>query len=89
MDPTQREAVIGAQFRDFLHHFVNGAADRKEALHFVTAREMANILLAACDGREGNPGDYRDYRFKLLSKSADALSKQPLPASPQREVVKR
>ncbi len=65
MDPTQREAVIGAQFRDFLDHFVNGAADRKETLHFVTAREMANILLAACDGREGNPGDYRDYHFKL------------------------
>jgi hypothetical protein len=32
----------------------------------VTAREMANIILAACDGKEGNPGEYRDYRFKLL-----------------------
>jgi hypothetical protein len=28
---------------------------------------MANILLAACDGREGNPGDYRDYRFKSIA----------------------
>jgi len=28
---------------------------------------MANILLAACDGREGNPGDYRDYRFKRFA----------------------
>ena len=28
---------------------------------------MANIILAACDGREGNPGDYRDYRFKRIS----------------------
>ena len=88
MDPTQQEAVIGAQFRNFLDHFVNGAADRKETLHFVTAREMTNILLAACDGRDGNPGDYRDYRFKLLSKAAPSLSKQPLPALPQREVVK-
>ena len=25
---------------------------------------MANILLAACDGREGNPGEHRDYRLK-------------------------
>jgi hypothetical protein len=33
-------------------------------LHFVTAREMTNILLAACDGRDGNPGSYRDYRLK-------------------------
>jgi hypothetical protein len=27
---------------------------------------MANIIVAACDGKEGNPGDYRDYRFKLF-----------------------
>ena len=32
-------------------------------------REMANILLAACDGREGNPGDYRDYRFKRIAET--------------------
>ncbi|MGB9196335.1 MAG: hypothetical protein WCB53_05345 [Terriglobales bacterium] len=88
MDPTQHEAVIGNQFRTFLEQFVTGASERKETLHFVTAREMTNILLAACDGRDGNPGDYRDYRFMLLSKSALASSKQPLLAIRQREVVK-
>jgi len=67
MDPTQKDAVIGDSFRDFLAALVGGAADRKETLHFVAAREMANILLAACDGREGNPGDYRDYRFKRIA----------------------
>ena len=67
MNPTQRDAVIGDSFRNFLAALVGGAADRKETLHFVTAREMANILLAACDGREGNPGDYRDYRFKRFA----------------------
>jgi hypothetical protein len=67
MNPTQKDAVIGDGFRHFLTALVDGAADRKETLHFVTAREMANILLAACDGREGNPGDYRDYRFKRLA----------------------
>jgi hypothetical protein len=25
---------------------------------------MVNVILAACDGCEGNPGDYRDYRLK-------------------------
>ena len=25
---------------------------------------MVNIILAACEGREGNPGEYRDYRLK-------------------------
>jgi hypothetical protein len=64
MDPTQKDAVMGDSFRNFLAALVGGAAGRKETLHFVAAREMANILLAACDGREGNPGDYRNYRFK-------------------------
>jgi hypothetical protein len=64
MDPTQQDAVIGGAFRNFLEEFVSGARERKETLHFVTAREMANILLAACDGRDGNPGDYRDYRLR-------------------------
>jgi len=67
MDPTQQDAVIGESFRRFLEELVGGAAERKETLHFVSAREMTNILLAACEGREGNPGNYRDYRFKRIS----------------------
>jgi hypothetical protein len=67
MDPTQKDAVIGDSFRNFLAALVGSASGRKETLHFVAAREMANILLAACDGREGNPGDYRDYRFKRFA----------------------
>src|ERR1035438_9817361 len=64
MDPTQKDAVIGAPFQKFLERLVGGAKDRKETLHFVSAREMANIILAACDGKDGSPGEYRDYRFK-------------------------
>lgn len=30
-------------------------------LHYVTAREMYNIAIAAIDGKMGNPCDYRDY----------------------------
>jgi hypothetical protein len=66
MDPTHKDAVVGSAFRRFLEQLVGGAGERKETLHFVTTREMANIILAACDGKEGNPGEYRDYRFKLL-----------------------
>lgn len=81
MDPTQKDAVIGDSFRNFLAALIGGAADRKETLHFVAAREMANILLAACDGREGDPGDYRDYRFKRLASrplSAEKSSSVPV-----------
>ena len=73
MDPTQRDAVMGAVMQRFLAELVGGAPERKEILHFVTAREMANILWAACEGREGNPGDYRDYRLKLARESATAI----------------
>jgi hypothetical protein len=67
--------VIGDSFRNFLAALVGGAADRNESLHFATAREMTNILLAACDGSEGNPGDYRDYRFKRLASVSPAAEK--------------
>jgi hypothetical protein len=30
-------------------------------LHYVTAREMYNIAIAAMDGKGGEPGQYRDY----------------------------
>jgi hypothetical protein len=72
MDPMQKDAVIGGQFQKFLEELVGGAGDRKEILHFVTAREMTNILLAACDGRGGNPGEYRDYRFKKFASVASS-----------------
>ena len=72
MDPTQQDAVIGDSFRKFLAALVGGAAGRKETLHFVSAREMTNILLAACDGRDGNPGEYRDYRLKRFAAMSQA-----------------
>ena len=67
MDPRQDAAVLGEPVRQFLRELVEGAEERKEILHFVTAREMVNIILAACDGREGDPGQYREYRLKRLS----------------------
>jgi hypothetical protein len=69
MDPTQQDAVMGPAMQSFLSELTGGAADRQEVIHFVTAREMMNIIWAACDGREGNPGDYRDYRLKRASDS--------------------
>jgi hypothetical protein len=66
MDPLGQDVVLGEVFTKFLEALVTGASARKETLHFVTAREMTNILLAACDGKTGNPGDYRDYRLKRI-----------------------
>jgi SAM-dependent methyltransferase len=64
MDPRDRDVMLGKSIVQFLTDMVKGAQARSETLHFVTAREMINIILAACDGRDGNPGEFRDYRFK-------------------------
>ena len=36
-------------------------------LHYVTAREMYNIIKAAEAGEKGEPGEYRDYKLVLDS----------------------
>jgi hypothetical protein len=40
----------------------NGTA---HVLHYVTAREMYNIVKAAEAGEQGNPAEYRDYLLSL------------------------
>ena len=84
MDPSQKDSVVGNAFRSFLEELVSGAAARAETLNFVSAREMTNIILAACDGREGNPSEFRDYRFKRRSGSHSPSQKlATTPASVQ------
>jgi hypothetical protein len=65
MDPRDTDTVLGDRMQRFLGELLGGASERQEILHFVSAREMTNILFAACDGKEGNPGEYRDYRYKM------------------------
>jgi hypothetical protein len=73
MDPRDRNVMLGAPMVQFLRELIEDAPQRAETIHFVSAREMVNIILAACDGHEGNPGEYRDYRLKRL-RCAPALS---------------
>jgi hypothetical protein len=82
MDPVDSENVLRAPMQQFLAALIDGAADRNEILHFVSAREMANIILAACDGREGNPGDYRDYRYRLGPKQQRSARPNPATETP-------
>jgi hypothetical protein len=73
MEPRDESAMLGSSIQHFLRELVEGPGNRTEyRLHFVTVREMANIILAACDGREGNPGEYRDYRFQLIQAGISA-----------------
>jgi hypothetical protein len=83
MDPRDEEAMLGASLRSFLRELREDVlAHGRFRVHFVTAREMVNIILAACDGREGNPRDYRDYRLKAIRSSPLVC----LPKSQQRAI---
>ncbi len=74
MDPRDRDCLLGEPMRRFLRDLVAAARESREyEVHFVTAREMVNIVLAACDGLEGNPGEYRDYRLKRIVPSVGHL----------------
>jgi hypothetical protein len=67
MQPQDESAMLGSSIQNFLRELVEGSGNRNEyRVHFVTMREMVNIALAECDGREGNPGVYRDYRFQRV-----------------------
>lgn len=67
MDPWDEEAMLGPSMKNFLEQlWTETRAGNACQTHFVTAREMVNIALAVCDGKEGNPGDYRDYRLRLV-----------------------
>lgn len=59
---AQAESLLGAGGFE-LHRLLTTEFNdgRRFVLHYVTAREMFNIALAAMHGRDGNPNDYRDY----------------------------
>jgi len=66
MDPRDEAAMLGRPMQRFLSELIGDAnVKSRYRVHFVTAREMVNMILAACDGREGSPGDYREYRLRL------------------------
>lgn len=74
MNPGDEQSMYGPPRQKFLRELTEEAHHSKRyKLHFVTAREMANIILAACDGREGDPGQYRDYRLKKIDKRYTAI----------------
>jgi hypothetical protein len=58
------EMLLGPAMQRFHGHLLDGFNDGdRYRLHYVTAREMANIVHAAEDGATGNPGALRDYLY--------------------------
>jgi hypothetical protein len=57
-------AFIGIARRLLIHLGKIAAADPSIRFHYVTAREMVNILHAAEDGHSGEPGIFRDHCYR-------------------------
>jgi hypothetical protein len=53
--------LLGPAMRQFHISMLNQLRQRGMHLHYVTAREMANIVHAAEEGASGDPHPYRDY----------------------------
>jgi hypothetical protein len=61
-------ALLGEPMRAFHRHLQERArTDKNFRYHYVSAREMVNILHAAEDGKSGDPSRFRDYRLKMAT----------------------
>ena len=57
-----QEAVLGRPAEEMFSYLEKEYNDgKKYRLHYVTARELYNIIKAAEKGKKGNLGEYRDY----------------------------
>ncbi|MEM1435467.1 MAG: hypothetical protein AAGG11_15520 [Pseudomonadota bacterium] len=76
------DALLGDTMRRMHQHLADQYNDGSRfALHYVTAREMYNIIRAAEQGKSGNPGEYRD--FELPSPVYHERQELPLSAARQ------
>lgn len=61
--------LLAAPMRDFFAHLTTEYNDgQKYRLHFVTARELVNIIHAAEAGHSGNAGQFRNHRYQSVLK---------------------
>jgi hypothetical protein len=62
-----QDAMIGDQMKRFMTELLELAERTREfKIHFASAREAFNMVMAAVDGQVGEPGDYRDYRLRQI-----------------------
>jgi len=70
-----QDLMIGEQMKVFMNQVLDIANKTGEfKVHFASAREAFNMVMAAVDGHEGEPGNYRDYRLRQIMKESTAAS---------------
>jgi hypothetical protein len=62
-----QDAMIGAQMRRFMTEVLDVAEKTGSfRVHFASAREAFNMVMAAVDGHGGSPGSYRNYKLRQV-----------------------
>ena len=62
-----QDLMIGEQMKMFMSEVLETAERSGEfKVHFASAREAFNMVVAAVDGKEGQPGAYRDYKLRQI-----------------------
>lgn len=71
--PDNSRMFLDGRMREFHRTLARYAADHpKFQYHYVSAREMVNIIHAAEAGHSGDPGQFREYRYRRASAAAAA-----------------
>jgi hypothetical protein len=65
LQERNRASLTGQAMARFTEQLLANADETGARLHFVSAREMANIVIAAVNGAEGDPDDFKNYNWKL------------------------
>jgi hypothetical protein len=66
--PDNTRMLLGEPMREFHRSLAKLAKkDHTICFHYVTARELVNILHAAETGHSGNPGQFRNFRYRRVT----------------------
>jgi hypothetical protein len=74
-----QDAMIGAELRRFMTEVLDLSEKTGGfKIHFASAREAFNMVMAAVDGHLGSPGRYRDYKLRQIMRLESEHSLEPL-----------
>jgi hypothetical protein len=76
-----QDLMIGEQMKRFMNDVLEFSHRTGEfKVHFASAREAFNMVMAALDNHDGEPGLYRDYRLREIMKES-TLTSAPVESS--------
>jgi len=73
-----QDAMIGEHLKRFMNEALeHGQRTGDFKIHFASAREAFNMVIAALDGHDGDPHSYRDYHLRSIMTESVQAPEQP------------